>query len=105
MIPITFWCCTRLLQYHPFVLESLESLFQIKMSDVEDLFTKAQKAQIILQYGKLGSATRVRRWFRKEYKTIPNSKIPKVGRFLGSLKSSRRQQPVKMPRGRSLVGL
>ena len=51
------------------------------MCDAERLFTKAQKSQIILQYGKLGSATLVRRWFRKQYPNIPNSKIPKVGRF------------------------
>ena len=51
------------------------------MCDVEGLFTKTQKSQIILQYGKLESVTRVRRWFRKGYPEIPNHKILKVGAF------------------------
>ena len=51
------------------------------MADPEELFTAAQRAQIILQYGKLGNATDVRRWFRKNYPEIPNSRIPNVRRF------------------------
>ena len=51
------------------------------MADPEKLFTKAQKAEIILQYGKTGSATSVRRWFRKQYPEIPKSRIPSVMKF------------------------
>ncbi len=51
------------------------------MAEPEELFTKAQKAEIILQYGKTGSATSVRRWFRNHYPKIPNSRIPSVRQF------------------------
>ena len=51
------------------------------MADPEELFNPAQRSEIILQYGKLGSATLVRRWFRKHYPNIPNSRIPAVRRF------------------------
>ena len=51
------------------------------MAEPEELFTKAQKSEIILQYGKLGSATFMRRWFRNQYPDIPNSMIPSVRKF------------------------
>ena len=37
--------------------------------------------EIILQHGKLGGPTHVRRWFRKQYPDIPNSRIPKLRAF------------------------
>ena len=54
--------------------------FQI-MAGPESLFTEAQLKEIILQYGKLGSATLVQRWFRKQYPDIQNSRIPSVTKF------------------------
>ena len=45
------------------------------VAEPEELLTKAQKSEIILQYGKLSSATSVRRWFRNHYPNIPNSRI------------------------------
>ena len=54
--------------------------FQI-MAGPESPFTEAQLKEIILQHGKLGSPTRVRRWFMKQYKDIPNSRIPSARQF------------------------
>ena len=51
------------------------------MADPEGLFNPAQRSEIILQYGKLGSPTLVRRWFRKQHPEIPNHRIPSVMRF------------------------
>ena len=48
------------------------------MAEPEELFTKAQKSEIIFQYSKLGSATFVWRRFRNHYPNIPNSRIPAV---------------------------
>ena len=55
-------------------------LFQI-MAGPESPFTEAQLKEIILQHGKLGGPTRVRRWFMKQYKDIPNSRIPSARQF------------------------
>ena len=43
--------------------------------------SKTQKSEIILQYGKLGSPTSMRRWFRNHYPNIPNSRILSVRTF------------------------
>ena len=51
------------------------------MADLEELFTKAQISEIIINYGKLGSATTMWRWFRNHYPNIPNSRIPSVRTF------------------------
>ena len=51
------------------------------MAEPEELFTKAQKSEIIFQYSKLGSATFVWRRFRNHYPNIPNSRIPSVRTF------------------------
>ena len=51
------------------------------MADPEGLFNPAQRSEIILQCGKLGSPTLVQRWFRKQYPQIPNHRIPSVMRF------------------------
>ena len=51
------------------------------MVQPEELFTTAQQSEIFLQYGKLGSATLVWRWFRKQYPEISNHRIPAVTRF------------------------
>ena len=55
-------------------------LLQI-MAGPESPFTEAQLKEIILQHGKLGGPTRVRRWFMKQYKDIPNSRIPSARQF------------------------
>ena len=51
------------------------------MPRVENPFTEAQMKEIILQYGVSGGPTRVRRWFRKKYPDIPNSRIPSARQF------------------------
>ena len=51
------------------------------MAEPEELFTKAQKSEIILQYSKLGSATSVRRWSRNHYPNFQNCRIPSVRTF------------------------
>ena len=51
------------------------------MASPGEEFTTAQRSEIILQYGKTGSATSVRRWFRKQYPDIPKSRIPSVKKF------------------------
>ena len=51
------------------------------MAGPESPFTEAQLKEIILQHGKLGGPTRVRRWFMKQYKDIPNSRIPSARQF------------------------
>ena len=66
----------RASQIHSISVILLGSIISDIMADVEALFTKAQKSSIILQYGKLGSATKVHRWFRKQYPNIPNHRIP-----------------------------
>ena len=42
---------------------------------------KTQISEIIINYGKLGSVTTMRKWFRNHYPNIPNSRIPSVRTF------------------------
>ena len=55
-------------------------LFQT-MAGPKGPFTEAQMKEIVLQHGKLGGPTRVRRWFRKQYLDISNSQIPSSRHF------------------------
>ena len=47
----------------------------------EELFTKAQISEIIINNGKIGSATTMWRWFKNHYPNIPKSRIPTVRTF------------------------
>ena len=51
------------------------------MADLEELFIKTQISEIIIHYGKLGSATTMWTWFRNHYPNIPKSRIPSVRTF------------------------
>ena len=71
--------------------------FQI-MAGPEHCFTEAQQKEIILQYGALRSPLRVRRWFRKQYSDIPNSRIPKARQFERLIKRFRKNGSVEEPK-------
>ena len=61
------------------------------MADLEELFIKAQISEIIIHYGKLGSATTVWKWFRNHYPNISTAGSHQSGHSRGSFKGSQTQ--------------